>query len=134
MAKALIGSAGKRLAIAALLLLAAACASAPADPTRIDYSSAPPADWPRLLISVHDVAPDVLSLNCPKAVAPGLQRRGCAAIRFCTARCSIFISEKVPAHKRAEVLEHERAHCQGYDHHGSTSNREAWERAKARGC
>lgn len=126
----------RSLAIAALVL--AGCASAPAgDRRRIDYSVPPPADWPALAIEVQHVPPDVMAASCPKSASaiPAGRLWGCSVINLCARRCRVFISDKVPSEqKRNEVLEHEQAHCRGYDHYGSSAFREAWARAKANGC
>lgn len=126
---------GRHLAAIALVVLSA-CASAPAgDHRRIDYSVPPPADWPELAIEIRDVSPDVMALNCPKTASRISAGRlwGCSAISFCARRCRIFLS--VPnEQKRGEVLEHERGHCLGYDHYGSTLFHDTWARAKAQGC
>lgn len=166
------------VAIAALVLLAA-CASAPPAPSAqdssridfhsvpteygksIDYSRAPPAEWPTLEIVVYDVSLEEISKVCP--LAPD-RLRACAHAYFCERRCIIYLPElrgelrrrtleymrandialppdelaarlnRLEKEVRGQIFDHEQAHCLGYDHPGSSLMRDAWERAKVSGC
>lgn len=120
----------RSLAIAALVLASCASAPQPENSAAIDYSRPPPADWPELEIQVLHLATADFAAACPLLKAGSL---GCAQLDFCARRCSIYL---VPMNdpRYTEVLEHERAHCQGYDHPGSSQGRNAWARAKEQGC
>lgn len=112
-----------------VVLLLAGCASAQTY-TQIDYSSAPAADWPQLRELVY---------REPASAIPELCRRSptysagattaCSSVNFAEGWCAIFL----PAGHRHEaaLLEHERAHCRGFDHPGETFTRDTWERHKA---
>ncbi len=130
----------RNLAIAAMAL--AACAPAPAGdelnverPPRewaewIDFSRKPPVDWPALEVRVHDVSREQLGRSCPIAA----HSYGCASLDFCARSCTIFLLNGMDAIRRGQVMDHERAHCQGYDHPGSSTMRDGWTSAKAIGC
>jgi hypothetical protein len=136
-------------AMLAMLALVSACASAPPeDASRIDYDRAPPADWPLLELVVHDVDQAAMAEACPAAHGrlAGKLFSGCARLDFCARRCDVFLAYRPASIRRttgevlsaeqlrAEALDHEQAHCLGYDHPGSTMVRDAWARAKAAGC
>lgn len=127
----------------------------------IDYGRAPPADWPTLDVVVYDVSLEEVSKVCPPAPD---RFRACALLYFCERRCIVYLPElraelrrralelmrasdiALPPDEFAErlnraekqlrdyTLDHERAHCLGYDHPGSSAVRQAWARAKAAGC
>jgi len=102
----------------------------------IDYSSRP-SDWPELTIDVQTLPPATVEKMCEGAevVPVGFRRAGCAMPYFCQRRCTIWLADyTLRKHTADLLLQHERAHCRGYDHPGSTRTRDAWERAKANGC
>lgn len=91
----------------------------------IDYSIKPPEDWPALEERItHGSVEEVQRwCNMPK----GMRAYNCATVNFKYGLCMIYLSSQDPA-----ALEHERAHCRGYDHVGDTNrSRNAWERWKA---
>lgn len=97
----------------------------------IDYSTAPPADWPRLdeRLTYADLETVQRWCNMPAAVrARGA--KGCAVVSFQYDLCMIYLSDRSES-----LLQHERAHCAGYGHVGSAGEkaRVAWERWKANG-
>ena len=95
--------------------------------TQIDYSVRPPYDWPKLTERV--VYLDLLATQNYCRMTPQMRKRGdfgCAQVNFREGTCTIYLSKQ-----SAEALEHERAHCAGYDHVGDAGrSREAWERWK----
>jgi hypothetical protein len=120
---------GKAAAIAVLVL--ASCATPPPERTdQIDFSRPPPADWPELAVDVVHVSRADVAEHCPGLKASSL---GCALVDFCAKRCKTYLAPMNDP-RYSEVLEHERAHCQGFDHPGSSQGRNAWARAKAAGC
>lgn len=49
---------------------------------------------------------------------------GCAVVNFNEGKCYITTMGQ------REVVEHERLHCQGYDHFGETTMADLWQRWK----
>ena len=93
----------------------------------IDYSIKPPEDWPDLeeRITYADVPTVQRWCNMPAAIRD--RAFNCAVVSFRYGLCMIYLSTNDHA-----ALEHERAHCRGYDHVGDTNrSRNAWERWKA---
>lgn len=101
------------------VLLLAGCAMY----TKIDYTRPPPADWPKMAEKLMRVSEaDVLRL-CQDATHG---TKGCARADFGPRVCYLIVADDI-------AVEHERGHCAGYDHAGSTATADAWERYKARG-
>jgi hypothetical protein len=93
--------------------------------TPIDYSNAPPADWPKLFEKVNYIPVNDLDKWCPGRTG---NAQGCAIVKFNYSWCVIYLANKDPA-----LLEHERAHCRGYDHVGDFNrSRNAWAQYKLR--
>lgn len=110
------------LAVAALVLLSG-CAMPPYAPG-IDFGRAPPADWPTLKVIEHDVPHAELLRLCGHLTV----KRACAGVDFTRGVCRIFYSTDFP--REESVMEHERAHCRGYDHPYDARMRDAWARWK----
>ena len=98
-----------------------------------------PPDWPEHVTIVHkfDKVGDMVA-QCEKW---GIDATGypvlkmiyaCARFQFCTKppNCQIAIPTE-DALAKDWVYKHELKHCEGYDHVGSSSFRDAWERYKA---
>lgn len=91
----------------------------------IDYSIPPPADWPTLQEKVgYVLSTEDLGKYC--LGRPPRGALGCALTDFSKGLCWIYLATKDPA-----VLEHERAHCRGYNHVGDVNHaRNNWEQWK----
>ncbi len=96
--------------LAPLALLAGACAG-------IGHEKV--AGWPALRVFEHYVPGHEIRERCAQYVAYGKTPLACAEFRFEAGRCDIWYSADAPLARR--VIEHERAHCQGYDHPGETT-------------
>lgn len=107
-----------------LVLLLTGCAQLKA----IDYSIAPPEDWPLKEIVVTQFDPGTTPPLCAQYAG---HTRSCAVINFRTGVCYISLTTNEP-----EVVEHERAHCRGFDHVGdlnrSRSKWEEWKKANGK--
>lgn len=98
-----------------LLLLLAGCAT-------IDIHSPPPKDWPKLTVIVQDVPFDVLQRTC------GIKNEtvlACAIPDFDEKKCRIYVWMDTK-----EIMDHERLHCEGYDHPGENTMRAEWKKWK----
>jgi len=102
----------------AVALIAGAC-------TMIDYSTKPSEDFPKLEIQIVDMSVWEVAAKC--GGIPIIYHVFACVFTdfdevFNTNVCTIY------THSRAEwLIEHETAHCKGYDHIGSSELREAWE-------
>lgn len=92
--------------------------------THIDYSNPPPADWPQLKIEEHYADEATVKKMC--ALDKYAIILGCAHPEFDLGKCVIWYENGAGDW----VKKHEHAHCRGYDHPGSTTMRDAWERYK----
>jgi hypothetical protein len=74
--------------------------------------------WPELQIVEHRVPAEEMVSRCQKYTGAASRPLACAEFKLAARRCDIWLSESFapPA-----VVEHERLHCAGYDHVGSTS-------------
>lgn len=95
-----------------------------------DYTRRPPDDWPQLEQQVL-VAKSVAELRerCGPLPEASGKYLACTQLYFPTGLCVI----NVLVATAADVLEHERDHCLGYDHRGYRRGADAWERYKASG-
>lgn len=75
--------------------------------------------WPALEIVEHHVAHNVMRDRCAKYVGPGAFPEACAEFDFAAALCDIWFSADFPPSQ--SIIEHERLHCRGYDHIGSSA-------------
>lgn len=96
--------------------------------TMIDIQSSLPADWPILQERVSYGADAIRATGCP--FNPVLFSTGCANINFDTGICTIAILSD--DEYGALTLEHEREHCKGRDHAGSTALADYWATWKAK--
>lgn len=93
---------------------------------KMDYSYAPPADWPKLEEKLHYIEAIDFPKFCGKL--PLFKHAdGCSVVNFEYEVCYIYLVKKDD-----ELLEHERGHCRGFDHVGQAGvSLRAWERWKA---
>ena len=101
---------------AALVLALGACST-------IDQNNRV-ADWPELKIVEHKVSFDEVQDRCRAFVGWGQWPMACAEFYFHAATCRIYYAFDW-------TLQHERAHCLGYDHAGSDAMRRMWGEWKA---
>jgi hypothetical protein len=94
-----------------LAFLASAC-------TTID-PGAPVAGWPELKIFEHHVPHAQMRERCMKYTPPMMSPEACAEFYFVEGECHIWFSADFPP--PAHIVEHERQHCQGYEHAGETA-------------
>jgi hypothetical protein len=95
-------------------------------------------NWPAFKVTEHVVPYGELMKHCGHFVpwwarvltwigTPGMPVNvmGCAVIHFDTNTCDIWIREGMDPEVHEDVVEHERQHCDGYDHEGATAFRDA---------
>jgi hypothetical protein len=86
--------------------------------------------WPSLEIVEHHVAHNVMRSRCVKYVGFGMTPIACAEFDLAARRCHVWFSADLPP--PPSVIEHERLHCQGYDHPGESTMRNILARFNAR--
>lgn len=74
--------------------------------------------WPALEIFEHRVAHAVMRDRCGRYVGAFSSPEACAEFDFAAQRCDVWFSADFPPSQF--VIEHEREHCLGFDHAGST--------------
>jgi hypothetical protein len=79
----------------------------------------PVAGWPQLEIVEHHVPHATMRDRCAKYVGFGSSPEACAEFDIANRKCHIWFSSDFPP--QPFVVEHERLHCKGYDHAGSTN-------------
>ena len=85
--------------------------------------------WPALQVVEHHVPHETMLRRCSKYVGFGMVPLACAEFDFAAARCHIWYSIEEPPARSIE--EHERLHCEGYDHVGETKMQEYLARYRA---
>lgn len=103
-----------------LVLMLAGCMT-------MDYGRAPPSDWPQLEVKIIKQDFKQVQRTCRNDFWPERQANGCAIADFDARICRIYTWTN-----NRGVIEHERAHCYGYDHRGESGMRDAWESYKFR--
>jgi len=78
--------------------------------------------WPRLKVVEHYVPHHVMRDRCVKYTPWGSSPEACAEFNLAERRCDLWFSADFPPPKA--FIEHERLHCAGYDHVGSTNMRD----------
>jgi hypothetical protein len=73
-------------------------------------------DWPSLEVREHYVAHHIMRDKCSRYVAFGMSPEACAEFNLNAGTCDIWYSADFPP--GPGVVEHERMHCEGYDHIG----------------
>lgn len=84
--------------------------------------------WPILRLVEHYVPDSVMKERCAKYVPFGFMPEACAEFYFAQGECHVWYSADYPP--THYVMQHERLHCQGYDHVGSTNLRDVLNSAK----
>jgi hypothetical protein len=107
-----------------LVLVLSAC-------TAINIHQEPPSDWPKLETTTHKVGFWEMQRHCGTSGLKFLltQSLACAWIDFNTMTCRIYYAAD-DEHSAAHAIEHEKDHCEGRDHIGSTHLRDGWENWK----
>ena len=77
--------------------------------------------WPELEIVEHYVPHWQMRDKCAPYTGFGMHPEACAQFDLVNAKCHIWFSADFPPQKF--IVEHERLHCAGYDHVGSTGMR-----------
>lgn len=75
--------------------------------------------WPALEIVEHRVPHAEMRDRCSRYVAFGMQPEACAEFDLVQRKCHVWLSADLPPQRF--IVEHERLHCAGYDHVGSTA-------------
>jgi hypothetical protein len=78
--------------------------------------------WPSLQIVEHYVPHETMVKRCSRYVGFAMVPLACAEFDFAAARCHIWFSAEYPP--SADIVEHEKLHCRGYDHVGETKMQE----------
>jgi hypothetical protein len=74
--------------------------------------------WPELEVVEHYVPYREMQERCVRYVGFGMAPEACAEFDLAAGKCHIWYSAESPRLKF--VRDHERLHCAGYDHVGST--------------
>lgn len=77
------------------------------------------AGWPEMQIVEHYVPNAEMRERCAKYVGFGMSPAACAEFSLAENRCDVWYSADFPPTR--SIVEHERLHCQGYDHIGGTT-------------
>jgi hypothetical protein len=75
--------------------------------------------WPKLEIVEHYVPHAEMRDRCVRYVGWGMEPAACAEFDLARGKCHIWFSADFPPQKF--IIDHERLHCAGYDHVGSTA-------------
>lgn len=78
--------------------------------------------WPRLMVYEHYVPHHEMRDRCVKYAPFGTTPEACAEFNLAERRCDIWFSADFPPQET--IVKHERMHCEGYDHIGSTGMRD----------
>ena len=74
------------------------------------------AGWPAMQVVEHYVPNAEMRTRCARYVGFGMSPDACAEFDFVRKRCDLWFSADFPPSQA--MVEHERLHCQGYDHLG----------------
>jgi hypothetical protein len=74
--------------------------------------------WPQLTVREHHVPHSEMRDQCTKYASFGGMTEACAVYDLGAGTCDIWLSADFPPSEA--IVEHERLHCQGYDHVGET--------------
>jgi hypothetical protein len=88
------------------------------------------AGWPQLKLVEHYVPDDVMRARCSKYVSFGFLPEACSEFYFDSGECHVWYNADYRPPQF--VIEHERLHCQGYDHPGESTLRDILARYEAR--
>ena len=78
--------------------------------------------WPQLTVVEHYVPHWQMRDRCVKYAPFGMSPEACAEFNLETRTCDLWFSADFPPPK--SFIEHERMHCDGYDHIGETNMRD----------
>ena len=78
--------------------------------------------WPQLAVSEHYVPHWQMRDHCAKYAPFGSSPEACAVFNLEARVCDLWFSADFPPPR--SVVEHERMHCEGYDHIGETGMRD----------
>jgi hypothetical protein len=98
---------GGPTALGLMSAIVAACAVIGGDPVT---------GWPELQKVEHYVPHHEMRERCSRYVSFGMAPEACAEFDFAAGRCDLWFSADFPP--APYVVEHERLHCQGYEHAG----------------
>lgn len=84
--------------------------------------------WPELKIVEHEVGYREMRKHCLPYTGPLESPIACTVFYFDAGEAHIYVARQL---KFKAVLEHERLHAMGYDHHGSNSMKQILERWQA---
>lgn len=98
---------GGRASLVVLAMVASAC-------TMVGHQQV--AGWPKMTIVEHYVPEAEMRERCAKYVGFGMSPQACAEFHFGANRCDLWFSADFPPTRA--MVEHERLHCEGYDHVG----------------
>jgi len=98
-----------RRSVAVLAAILAGCSSI--DHRRVE-------GWPGLEIVEHHVPHAEMRDRCSRYVGFGMSPEACAEFDLPGRKCHIWYSADFPPQRL--LIQHERLHCAGYDHVGST--------------
>jgi hypothetical protein len=73
--------------------------------------------WPQLTIVEHYVPHKIMRDRCMAYVSFGASPEACAEFDFASKVCHLWFSADFPP--PPYIVEHEREHCQGYEHAGA---------------
>lgn len=71
------------------------------------------ADWPQLRVTEHKMTLQQVQAKCDQFVLPFMSSYACSWVNLDAGTCDIYYFTDW-------TLEHERKHCEGYDHVGSS--------------
>jgi hypothetical protein len=75
--------------------------------------------WPALEIVEHHVPHAEMRDRCVRYTGFGMSPEACAEFDLAHRKCHIWFSADFPPQRF--IIQHERLHCAGYDHMGSTN-------------
>ena len=78
--------------------------------------------WPQLTVIEHHVPHHVMRDRCVKYAPWGSSPEACAEFNLAERRCDLWFSADFPP--LPTFVEHERMHCDGYDHVGESNMRD----------
>jgi hypothetical protein len=103
----------------ALLIMLSLCACTTLGAGRLE-------GWPMLRIVEHRVSEFELRERCTPYMGFGFAPQACAEIYLSDLTCHVWLSASFPPPRF--IVEHERRHCEGYDHVRGKAVQRIWER------
>ena len=84
--------------------------------------------WPELQVIEYRVAYEEMRRRCDRYVAFGMIPLACAEYNLAARYCYIWLDRD---YAPSSVVAHERMHCLGFDHYGSTSMADSFRQWRA---